>query len=64
VPLEQRATGDDAAVAREDAEDRERRDALPAPGLADDAQRFTWRDVEGDPIDGMDRPPGGAEVNA
>ena len=46
----------DAAVARQDPEQRERGDALAAARLADDAERLAGRDVEGDPVDGVDEP--------
>ena len=43
----------DPAVAGEQTEDRERRDALAATRLADDPKRLAGRDVERDPVDGV-----------
>ena len=52
--VEARAAGGDAAGARQDAEQRERRDALAAARLADDAERLAGRDVERDAVDRVD----------
>ena len=45
-----------ATVPREDAEHGERRDALAAAGLADEAERLPRRDVERDAVDGVHLP--------
>ena len=47
----------------EDPEQRERRDALAAARLADDPERLARRDVERDPVDGVDRPALGPELD-
>ena len=52
--LEHRRPARDLAGAREDAEQREGGDALPAARLADDPQRLARGDVERDPVDGID----------
>ena len=57
-----RAAGD-AAVAGEDPEQCERGDALPAARLADDPERLARRDVEGDPVDGVDEPAARPELD-
>ena len=46
------------------AEDREHRDALSAPGLADDAERLARLDGERDAVDGANDPVLGLEVRA
>src|SRR5215218_10086974 len=46
----------------DEAEDRERRDALAAPALADDAERRAFGDLERDAIDGAEHAPLGAEA--
>src|SRR5581483_5607563 len=64
APAAERALADHAAVPGEQPEDRQRGDALPRPRLADDPERLPRRDLEGDAVDRVDRPPGGAEVDA
>jgi hypothetical protein len=49
---------------REDPHERERGDALAAPGLAHDAERLTWRDVEGDAVDRVHGPPPSPELDS
>src|SRR5438876_1427209 len=44
---------DDAPGRIDDAQDRLRRDALAAAALADDAERLSREDVEGDAVDGL-----------
>ena len=61
--VEHRRAARDAAVAREDPEQRERGDALAAARLADDPERLARRDVERDPVDRVDEPALGAEVD-
>ena len=51
--LERRASSGHGAGAWEDAEQRQRRHALAAAGLAHDAQRLAGRDLEGDPVHGV-----------
>ena len=51
--LEPRAAARHATVPREDPEHGERRDALAAAGLADEAERLARRDVEGDAVDSV-----------
>ena len=53
----------DAAVPREDPEQRERGDALAAARLAHDPERLAGRDVERDPVDRVDEPSLGAEAD-
>ena len=47
----------------EDPEQRERGDALAAARLADDPERLARRDVERDPVDGVDVPALGPELD-
>ena len=63
LPLELRGARGDPAGAGEDPEQGERRDALAAAGLADDPERLARRDVERDPVDGMDRAALGPELD-
>ena len=53
---------DDPAGPLDEPHDRERRDALAAPGLADDAQGLAVADPEADPVDGLDHAVLGEEV--
>ena len=62
--LELRRPADDAARPRQDPEQRERGDALAAARLADDPERLSRGDVEGDAVDGVDRPALGPELDA
>ena len=54
--LEVRRAVRDAAGARQDPEQRQRGDALPAAGFSDDPERLAGSDVEGDAVDGVDDP--------
>ena len=60
---EHRRAARDATVPREDPEQGERGDALAAARLADDPERLAGSDVERDPVDGVDEPPLGAELD-
>ncbi len=60
---EESATCGNAAGTREDPEQSEGGHALPAARLADDAERLAGRDVEGDAVDGVDRPARGPELD-
>ena len=51
-------------VARQQAHERERQAGLAAPGFADDAQRLTLGDVEGDAVHGPQRPSRGGVLEA
>src|SRR5262249_17736191 len=53
----------DAAGAGQDAEQRQRRDALAATGLADDAERLAARDLERDAVDRVDGAAIGPELD-
>src|SRR5439155_15126361 len=53
--LEQSGTRLDAPIAREQTENRQRRHALPTPGLTHDPKRLTGRDVERDAVDSVHR---------
>ena len=61
--LEHRRARGDLAGAREDAEEREGGDALAAAGLADDPECLARRDVERDPVDGVDGSPARPELD-
>ena len=61
---EQRGASSHPSGSREDAQERERRDALPAAGLADDSERLSLPDRERDVIDCIDRPALGRELDA
>jgi len=63
APLERRRAGDRAARPRQDPQERERGHALAAAGLPDDPERLARRDVEGDAVDGVDRPPARPELD-
>src|SRR5437867_8816165 len=54
APVVDRALDDAAGGLRDQAHDRERRDALAGAGFADDAERLALVDVEIDPINGAD----------
>src|SRR5262249_60696263 len=62
--LEDRAAAADTSVPREEPEDGQRRHALPAARLADDAERLTARDVERDPVHRVDDPAPRRELDA
>jgi hypothetical protein len=59
---EQDLAADDLAGLLDDPQERTRRDALAAAGLADQADHPTGRDVERHPVDGPDEAFGGLEV--
>jgi hypothetical protein len=56
LAVEQDLAVDDLPRALDEPHDRQARDALPAAGLADDAERLSMADLEGHAIDGFDRP--------
>src|SRR4030095_3154376 len=57
-----RALDDAARGLRDQAHDREGRNALPGAGLADDAERLALVDVKIDPVDGADNALVGVEI--
>src|SRR6184192_3119166 len=63
LAAEERGAAGHAAGAREDAQQRERGDALAAARLADDAEGLADPDLEGDAVDGVDGAAVGAELD-